>query len=144
MDILPPILNAKAELYIKTVDENAISWTAFMEPFSNNLWFMLLLMAVVISCIITWIERFFIEPSDKKLWIFTFLTNLWITMKANAGGKPSSIHKSTTYRIIMFECLLAGVIIWMAYRASFTSELSVIKLKLPFHDLVTFFKSDFK
>ena len=70
--------------------------------------------------------------------------NLWIAMKANAGGRPSFVHKNPAYQMVSFVCLLAGVIIWIVYRASFTSELSVIKLNLPFNDLESLSKSDFK
>ena len=70
--------------------------------------------------------------------------NLWIAMKANAGGRPCVVHKNPAFQMVLFVCLLAGVIIWVAYRASFTSGLSVIKLNLPFNDLESLSKSDFK
>ena len=71
--------------------------------------------------------------------------NLWIAMKANAGGRPCFVHhKNSTFQMVLFVCLLAGAMIWIAYRASFTSELSVIKLNLPFNDLESLSKSDFK
>ena len=70
--------------------------------------------------------------------------NLWIAMKANAGGRPCFVHKNPVFQMVLFVCLLAGVIIWIVYRASFTSELSVIKLNLPFNDLESLSKSDFK
>ena len=48
------------------------------------------------------------------------------------------------WKIIIFDCLLVGVIMWMAYRASFTSELSVIRLNMPFTDLESLSKTNFK
>ena len=70
--------------------------------------------------------------------------NFWLALKANLGGKPSSSPKSATHRITLFICLLGGSVIWMAYRASFTSELSVIHLKLPFNDLESLYQSNFE
>ena len=70
--------------------------------------------------------------------------NLWIAVKANAGGRPCFVHRNVAYQMVLFVCLLAGVITWIAYRASFTSELSVIKLNFPFNDLESLSKSDFK
>ena len=70
--------------------------------------------------------------------------NLWIAMKANAGGRPWFVHKNAAFQMVLFVCLLVGAMIWIAYRASFTSELSVIKLNLPFNDLESLSKSDFK
>jgi uncharacterized membrane protein len=74
----------------------------------------------------------------------SFLTNLWIAIKANTGGKPSKFQKNTIHQIVLFDCLLVGSVIWMAYRASFTSELSVTKLKLPFNDLESLSETDYK
>ena len=70
--------------------------------------------------------------------------NFWLALKANLGGKPSSSPKSATHRITLFICLLAGSVIWMAYRASFTSELSVVKLDLPFIDLESLSTTNYK
>ena len=70
--------------------------------------------------------------------------NFWLALKANLGGKPSSSPKSATHRITLFICLLGGSVIWMAYRASFTSELSVVKLDLPFNDLESLSTTNYK
>ena len=67
-----------------------------------------------------------------------------LPLKSNAGGEHSPGHNSTIYDIVLFDCLLVGSIVWMAYQASLTSELSVIKLKLPFIDPETLYRSDYK
>ena len=143
MDLLPSLFNTKAQIYIKTVNDKAINWTVFLDPFSRNLWSLVLLVAIVISCILTFIEVFF-DLTNEKFWFVAYLRNLWISMKANAGGKPSSIKKKESYRIVLFVCLFIGAIVWIAFRASFTSELAVTKLKLPFNDLESLYQSNFK
>ena len=65
-------------------------------------------------------------------------------MKANAGGKPSSVKKRESYRIVLFVCLFIGAVVGMAYMASITSKLTVTKLKLPFDDLESLYQSNFK
>ena len=122
----------------------AISWSAFLNPFSRDMWMMLVFVAAIISCFFTVIERIFGPTKDHDFFLNHYLTNLWVAFKANAGGKPSSIKKITSYKIVLFDCLLVGSVVWMAYRASFTSELSVVKLKLPFNDLESLLKTDFK
>ena len=82
--------------------------------------------------------------ANQDLCINHYLKNLWVALKANAGGKPNSMKKNTSYRIVLFDCLLVGSVVWMAYRASFTSELSVVKLNLPFNDLESLLNTDFK
>ena len=41
LDTLPAVGVAKIELYIKATEDTAISWTAFLKPFSSDMWLML-------------------------------------------------------------------------------------------------------
>ena len=143
MSLLPVIIDAKAEVYVKTTEEEAISWHAYINPFSNEMWFMLLIVAIVISFGLTIVEKIFCSE-EKGFVLIHYSKNLWVALKSNAGGKPNNILKQATYQILLFNCLLVGSIVWMAYRASFTSELAVRKLKLPFNNLEGVLKSDYK
>lgn len=144
LDTLPVIGYSKPEIFIKAIDDRAISWSAFFKPFSHDMWIMLFFVAAIISCFFTMIERIFGPSKDNEFFVSHYLRNLWVSFKANAGGKPSSIKKNTSYKIVLFDCLLVGSLIWMAYRASFTAELAVVKLKLPFNDLESLLRTDFK
>ena len=143
LDLLPAILNAKTEIFIKTIDDEALSWTAYLNPFSNDMWLVVVLVSLVISFFLTFIERLFCSK-DQEFTPMIFFANLWVALKANAGGKPTKSQKNTIFRIVLFDCLLVGSVIWMAYRASFTSELSVTKLKLPFNDLESLSKTGYR
>ena len=63
----------------------------------------------------------------------------------NFGGKPltSNINHTNNYKTIMFSALLSGLVIWISYRASLTSELSVVFKKYPFNDLDSLSKSNY-
>ena len=141
--LLPAIGSEKAEVFIKPIEDEALSWTAYINPFSNDMWLVLFLVSLVVSFFLTLIERFFCSE-DQGFLPVDYLTNLWVAIKANAGGKPSKLQKNTVHRIVLFDCLLVGSVIWMAYRASFTSELSVKKLKLPFNDLESLSKTGYR
>ena len=143
LDLLPAIGNAKAEIFIKPIEDEALSWTAYSNPFSNEMWLVLFLISLVISFFLTLIEKCFCSK-DQRFTPTKFLTNLWVAIKANAGGKPNELQKNTIHQIVLFDCLLVGSVIWMAYRASFTSELSVKKFKLPFNDLESLSETDYK
>ena len=143
LDLLPAIDNEKTEICIKAVEDEALSWTAYINSFSNEMWLVLILVSLVISFFLTLVERLFCSK-DQGFTSMNFLTNLWVALKANAGGKPSKLQKNTVHQIVLFDCLLVGSVIWMAYRASLTSELSVAKLKLPFNDLESLSKTDYK
>ena len=141
--LLPAIGSEKAEVFIKPIEDEALSWNAYLNPFSNEMWLVIFLVSVVISLFLTLIEKWFCIK-DQESTPMNYLTNLWVALKANAGGKPSKLQKNTIHQIVLFDCLLVGSVIWMAYKASFTSELSVTKLKLPFNDLESLSKTDYK
>ena len=63
-------------------------------------------------------------------------------MGTNLHPIISDPFSSTTE--VSLVTILGGSVIWMAFRASFTSELSIRKLKLPFDDLESLSKSDYK
>ena len=142
---MPAIDNAKAELFIKSLEGQAISWTTFSNPFYIDMWLMILAVAVIIASILTFIEKLQGGRSrGKSLCFADYLKNLWVALKSNFGGEHSSVIKSLIYDIVLFDCLLVGSVVWMAYQASLVSELSVIKYKLPFIDLESLYRSDYK
>ena len=141
-DLLPAIRVVTAEIFIKKVDES-IHWDILMEPLSNNSWLILVIIAIFISCTLSVIDRLF-ETGCQRFYLMNFLDNLWLSIKANFGGKSNKIQRTNAHRVVIFNCLLMGSIIWMYYRASFTSHLSIAKLKFPFEDLESLAKSDYK
>ena len=143
-DILPSIIPYNAELFIRKVEDQEISWTVYLKPISTKLWIMLVFVATVIAIVLTIIEKWINKSQSHKILFMNLLINLWIAFKANFGGKPGSIIKNNAYQMVIFSCLLVGSIFWMAYRASLTSELAVVNFKLPFDDLESLLVSDYR
>ena len=144
LDTLPAIENSKIGIFIKATATKEVHWGMFLNPLSDVVWITLLMIAVVISCLLTGIELIF--NSNYSSCLPTCTSNLWVAFKANFGGKPSFAlaDKSVTIQIILFTCLLVGSVIWMAYRASLTSELSVRRVSKPFDSLESLLESDYK
>ena len=142
LDILPAINNGKAKVYTNPVANEHISWTTFLSIFTLELWGTLILVAMIISCLLTSIEKIF-DDKDQYSSV-NYLKNLWLAFKANFGGKPSSTHQNNSFKISIFSCLLVGSIVWIAYRASIISELSVLKVKMPFDSLEDLSKSNYR
>lgn len=71
---------------------------------------------------------------------------IWTTLMAYFGGIPLeiSIDNRRTYKLTIFISLLSGLIVWIAYQSSLTSELAVIREKLPFEDLEGLARSSWK
>jgi hypothetical protein len=59
-------------------------------------------------------------------------------------GPMTGKMKFVTFRWTLFNCLLVGSLVWISYRAALTSELSVVKTKLPFTDLKTLAETDYR
>ena len=142
LDILPAINNGKAKVFINPIGKEHTSWTTFLNLFTIELWGTLILVAMIISCFLTSIEKTF-DVKDQFSYV-NYLENLWLAFKANFGGKPSSIHENNSYKISIFSCLLVGSIVWIAYRAEIISELSVLKVKMPFDSLEDLSKSNYR
>ena len=142
LDLLPAIDNGKAKVFINPIGNEHISWTTFLNLFTIELWGTLILVAMIISCFLTSIEKTF-DVKDQFSYV-NYLENLWLAFKANFGGKPNTIHENNSYKISIFSCLLVGSIVWMAYRAEIISELSVLKVKMPFDSLEDLLKSNYR
>ena len=142
LDLLPAITNGKAKVFIKPSGNEHISWTTFVNLFTIELWGTLILVAMIISCLLTSIEKIF-DVKDQFSFV-NYLENLWLAFKANFGGKPSSIHQNSSFKISIFYCLLVGNIVWIAYRAEIMSQLSVLKVKKPFDSLEDLSKSNYR
>lgn len=59
MDTLPSINDAFLKVYIRSDDYRAISWSIFLNPLSYEVWLALILVALVIAGVLTFVERFF-------------------------------------------------------------------------------------
>jgi hypothetical protein len=150
LDFLPPLITLKAELFIQSQENEAFSWFILINPFTVEVWLMLILVAALTAFNLLLIEKWFSKSSILVSYKLDYLPYLWLAFKANLGGKPSASGQPLigigkgVHKIIIFLCILAGSLNWMAYRGSITSELSIIKKTLPFNDLNGLAKSNFK
>ena len=70
---------------------------------------------------------------------------LWETFVTNFGGCFDEYQTGkNSYKILIFLSLFGGNLIWMAYQASLTVDLSISEPKLPFSDLEGLLTSDWK
>ena len=70
---------------------------------------------------------------------------LWASSAVFFGGDfDANGSQRKTHKFMIFLTLFGGNIIWMGYQASLTVELSAPSNKLPFTDLDSFLKTDWK
>lgn len=145
MDFLPPVYLDKVEVFIKAVDEEAFTWKIFVAVFTIKLWIMIFFVAAIMALVLISFERLNEVKSESDC-LMDYLTYFWMAFRANFGGNPTGLRPKRTFgdKMALFICLLVGSIIWMGYRASLTSELSISKKRLPFHDLNGLLKSNYR
>ena len=99
--MLPAIIPSHAELYIKPVELEETSWTVYLNPISTNVWLVLTFVAILIAIVLSGIEKLrpLINNNYDNIEILAnFLKHFWIAFKSNFGGKPASLHKTTSYQ----------------------------------------------
>ena len=106
LDLLPAITGPKAQIFIKKTEDEELSWKAYINPFSNEMWLLIIVTAIILAFVLTFIEKIFYKNGSGFVMILDVLGNFWVALKANAGGKPSMVQKNTTYQIVLFNCLL--------------------------------------
>ena len=113
MDILPPIVSPKAEIFIKTIEAEEIDWCLFLDSFTINVWLILLTMAMIISLVLTFIEGIFGSNAKQNRNYWTEMLrksvgNLWFAFKANFGGGSDSVHRNFSHKIVIHENMHEG------------------------------------
>jgi hypothetical protein len=74
------------------------------------------------------------------------MTLLWIAFVSNFGRSPESIpgEKNWTGRILRFNVLLVGTVVFLSYQASLTSILTARQKIVPFDSQETFLQTNYK
>lgn len=74
-----------------------------------------------------------------------WLGHSWLIFCSYLGRKPPSVpfERRFPLRVLLFAIFLAGNVIFMSYRASLTSELSVRDSRMPFKDLEGLLATDY-
>ena len=88
----------------------------------------------------------FIMLQFSKLNFGQFFGFVWTSFIAYFGGQPSgtTIDGKRSYKTILMVSLLGGLVIWIAFNASLTSKLAVDIKEMPFHDLESFSKTNWR
>ena len=147
LDILPTIERLQAELFVRETEEleEKYNWTLYLHPFSQNTWLLIFLTGVIVSICITYAERFTSPKGQKQSFAVSSFENMAIILKGTFGGGTRKLFEiKNVGKWILYSSLLMGTILWMSYKASFTSELSIFHEKMAFYDLFSLLKTDYR
>ena len=79
---MPTIDNAKLELFIKAIEGQAVSWTTFWNPFFDDIWLMMVVVAMIIACALTFIEKLY-ALTNQSFCLTNYVKNFWVALKVN-------------------------------------------------------------
>ena len=142
VDFMPPLTPYELGLFIPDIgSKEEFDLDIFINPMRADLWFGLLTLILILSTI-----KLFISYFHYKVSLDDIFTLVWSTFAAFWGSKPFAhkIDPIPSYKMTIFTSLLCGTIIWIAYRSSLTSELSIVIDTYPFSDLESFSNTEWK
>ena len=108
-----------------------IDLRTFVYPLTGTVWIGIFISTLIVTCI-----KF---GATRKAIPTSIIEMTWESFAAHFGGSfQREGNTRFAYKILTFISLLCGNIIWMAYQASLTVDLSSPTTKLSFHNLQTF------
>ena len=136
---LPPLGEETFGFYVQAANDNGMSWDVFVQPFHGNLWFSMLLFSAICSTLLLITISLLKEEASVRhflknlahLEIFFIASYFGKAIKISSTGKKFNLF----YKATLFSISASGLIIFIAYKASLTSELSVRNIKLPFNSI---------
>ena len=153
INFIPPVGIETYGIFIsKSGSKEELSWISFLLPFSNILWLALLMNSLVAVLFMKTLQKLLHGTRNRERNLLQIsgelISNYWVMCCTYLGRKPATFptdkEGSNVFKVITFVVLFCGNVIFMAYRASLTSELSTRRAKLPFHNLQGFQDSDYR
>ena len=142
IDFLPAATQYGAAIYTPALDAvEIVDLKLFTSPFTITVW-----MIICSISILTAILKFFVFCYYDSFEVLEFLPAIWTSFISYFGGKPTnkSFDNQTTYKIVLFTSLFCGSLVWIFYRSYLSSQLSITKKRLPFTDLKSLSKTNWR
>ena len=142
VDYVFPAGNYKLGLVIRDPNQEDLTWFTFGSSFRFEAWFVIFVTAVVVTLFM----RVYSKPGRRhptlSKSVVSWCENFSFAFAANFGGRfaADKVGHSDKERVFILTVLFFGSIVFMAYKASLTSHLSVVKYKLPFHSLESLYE----
>ena len=140
------------ETFAIVIKKNMIeemSWRTYFFPFTINVWYAVVLVSIIVFAAYEMVDLFLSMqtplPMEKNM-LVKIVGDYWMLLmcclsKNFAVPGPNS---KLFYRIFYFVMFFCGSVMFMCYRSSLTSELSVTREILPFTNLKEFVTSGYR
>ena len=129
---LPPLHDDIVGIVIpNSAITESLDFFLFFKPLQIHLWMMIAVFIVLFT-----ILKYLTDRNGFHLW------SSFMVMFGGAPNEDTSGFRSK--KVVVFISMLAGMIVWTSYNASFTSELASVERVYPFTDLDTLSMSNWR
>ncbi|TRY78917.1 hypothetical protein TCAL_10582 [Tigriopus californicus] len=146
-NFLIPLGTETYAIFIRRLGREEWSWQSYLKPFQDYLWFTLGLHVILTGLALHWFDLYH-QPNESAHYqkISQFLGACWLVFGSYFGRKPNAVSawRQDCQKYLLLGILLGGNVVFMAYRASLTSELSIRRTQVPFSTMEEFLASGFK
>ena len=113
----------------------------YLEQLAPDAWIVLAMSVIGIA-----LHKVIIKHFYKPIGLIDMADTLWSSLVAFLGGKPSNtiVDGNQSYKIVVFTSLIIGTIVWAFYRSQMNAVLSIRSEALPFQDLESLAKTDWR
>ena len=113
----------------------------YLEQLAPDAWIFLAMSVIGIA-----LHKVIIKHLYKQIGLIDMADTLWSSLIAFLGGKPSNtiVDGKQSYKIVVFTSLIIGTIVWAFYRSQMNAVLSIRSETLPFNDLKSLAKTDWR
>ena len=139
------ILHYLGGVYLPSLENSPerIDWTAYLRPFKLVPW-LLVVFSIFVSSIISAMIWYIRDALTIIKSIAVFWTNVQAFFDEASNLDTAFIDLWNSHRLATFVSLLWAWFIWTSYNAGLSSEFTVPVVKLPFNDMESLSKTDYK
>ena len=138
-------------IFIKKNAIEELSWRTYFFPFSTDVWFALGFCSIFIFMVHELIIRVNLLIGVRLYSaagnVFVrYISNYWMLLMSFLAKPPMEYfpNRSISLKVYLFFTFFGGSFVFMCYRASMTSELSITRKLLPFSNIQEFTKTDYR
>lgn len=150
IDFALPLGKETFALFISRKPSEEYAWFSYFLPFKNQLWLFLFINSLVMISVITLLNGVYYRgnplthTSVLKL-MYELAHDYWSLMASYLGRAHQDLiwTQHLALRLFLTIVIFVGSIVFISYRASLTSELSVTRETWPFNSLEGLLASDY-
>ena len=130
-------------IFVKKEDlHEGFDLSVYWQPFADWTWILILSSSIIVTFCILFLWKF--SHLTKINAIKVLVRSLKVNLGTETDGLIPPKNQTTSLNFLFFTTLLMGNVIWLTYNGALLSDLIILKVVKPFHDLDTLIKSKYR